>query len=62
MLELRDLKDFKDNPTVYKKDFEEQFLKESEAFYEAEGYRLLDECDAPAYLRQVRYKTFPDFF
>ncbi|KAG5638768.1 pre-tRNA nuclear export protein [Sphagnurus paluster] len=39
--------------TVYKRDFEPAFLRESEAFYKAEGVKLLESCDAPEFLRRV---------
>ncbi|KAG6908334.1 hypothetical protein DXG01_005245 [Tephrocybe rancida] len=39
--------------TVYKRDLEPAFLRESKAFYHAEGVRLLDTCDAPEFLRRV---------
>lgn len=41
--------------SIYKHDIEPAVLKESEAFYKAEGERLLETCDAPEYLRRVRY-------
>ena len=41
--------------TVYKRDLEPPFLKESEAFYRAEGERLAETCDSPEYLRRVRH-------
>lgn len=40
--------------TVYKSDFEPVFLKESEEFYDAESALMLENCDAPEYLRKVR--------
>jgi cullin 3 len=39
--------------TVYKRDLEPAVLRESEAFYNAEGERLLVSCDAPEFLRKV---------
>ncbi|KAL1732356.1 Cullin [Schizophyllum commune] len=39
--------------TVYKRDLEPPFLKESEAFYRAEGERLAETCDSPEYLRRA---------
>ncbi|KAG6842292.1 hypothetical protein C0991_010580 [Blastosporella zonata] len=39
--------------TVYKRDLEPAFLRESEAFYKAEGAKLLETCDAPEFLRRV---------
>ncbi|KAG2017666.1 ubiquitin ligase SCF complex subunit Cullin [Coprinopsis cinerea AmutBmut pab1-1] len=39
--------------TVYKKELEPPFLKESEAFYKDESRHLLDTCDAPEYLQRV---------
>ncbi|KAJ7903539.1 Cullin-domain-containing protein [Mycena olivaceomarginata] len=39
--------------TVYKRDLEPSLLRESRAFYEAEGLKLLQSCDAPEYLRRV---------
>ncbi|RDB26053.1 Cullin-3 [Hypsizygus marmoreus] len=39
--------------TVYKRDLEPAFLRESEAFYKAEGVKLLESCDAPEFLRRV---------
>jgi cullin 3 len=43
--------------TVYKRDLEPVFLKESEAFYQKEGLQLIDSCDAPEFLRRVRHIT-----
>lgn len=40
--------------TVYKRDIEPAFLKESEVFYRLEGEKLLCTCDAPEFLRRVR--------
>lgn len=42
-----------DQGTVYKRDVEQQFLKESQAFYEAEAHNLLSTCECPEYLRRV---------
>ncbi|KAG5720239.1 Cullin-3 [Termitomyces sp. T112] len=42
-----------DSTTVYQRDLEPAFLKESEAFYKAEGEKLLETCDAPEFLRRV---------
>jgi cullin 3 len=39
--------------TVYKRDLEPAVLRESEAFYRAEGQKLLEFCDAPEFLRRV---------
>jgi cullin 3 len=39
--------------TVYKRDLEPAVLRESEAFYRAEGEKLLEFCDAPEFLRRV---------
>ncbi|KAF5382100.1 hypothetical protein D9615_004330 [Tricholomella constricta] len=39
--------------TVYKRDLEPAFLRESEAFYETEGVKLSETCDAPEFLRRV---------
>ncbi|KAJ6494801.1 Cullin-domain-containing protein [Mycena vitilis] len=39
--------------TVYKRDLEPALLRESQTFYEAEGLKLLQSCDAPEYLRRV---------
>ncbi|KAJ7773239.1 Cullin-domain-containing protein [Mycena metata] len=39
--------------TVYKRDLEPALLKESQTFYEAEGSKLLQSCDAPEFLRRV---------
>ncbi|TFK40341.1 Cullin [Crucibulum laeve] len=39
--------------TVYKRDLEPAFLRESEGFYKAEGEKLLSSCDAPEFLRRV---------
>lgn len=39
--------------SVYKRDLEPALLRESEAFYKAEGERLMESCDAPEYLRRV---------
>lgn len=41
--------------SVYKRDLEPAILRESEAFYKAEGIQLLDSCDAPEILRRVSY-------
>ncbi|KAG9051559.1 Cullin-3 [Tulasnella sp. UAMH 9824] len=54
LLELRDRRDSWDSAaSVYEKDFEPTFLKESEAFYKAEATRLLDSCNAMQYLKKV---------
>ncbi|KAG8996949.1 Cullin-3 [Tulasnella sp. JGI-2019a] len=50
---LMEVQDVNDSVTIYKKEFEPVFLKESEAFYKAEGDRLIATCDAPDYLRRV---------
>lgn len=39
---------------VYKVDLEPAIISDSEAYYEAEGKRLLTSCDASEYLRRVR--------
>ncbi|KAJ7475820.1 Cullin-domain-containing protein [Mycena latifolia] len=39
--------------TVYKRDLEPALLRESQTFYESEGLKLLQSCDAPEYLRRV---------
>ncbi|KAJ6619719.1 Cullin-domain-containing protein [Mycena sp. CBHHK59/15] len=39
--------------TVYKRDLEPALLRESKAFYEAEGIKLLQSCDASEYLLRV---------
>ncbi|KAF9003928.1 Cullin [Cyathus striatus] len=39
--------------SVYKRDFEPSFLRESEHFYKSEGERLLNSCDASEFLQQV---------
>lgn len=44
-----------DGKTVYKRDLEPAVLKASETFYLAESERLLETCDAPEYLRRVRF-------
>lgn len=41
--------------TIYKRDLEPEILRESEAFYKAEGEKLLETCGAPEYLQRVRY-------
>ena len=38
---------------VYKTDFEPQFLKASEEFYDAEAELMIETCDASEYLRRV---------
>ncbi|KAJ7170656.1 Cullin-domain-containing protein [Mycena crocata] len=45
--------------TVYKRDLEPALLRESKTFYELEGLKLLQSCDAPEYLRRVesRFET-----
>lgn len=48
-----EVQDFNESVTIYKKEFEPVFLRESEAFYQAEGERLIASCDAPEYLRRV---------
>lgn len=42
-----------DKTSIYRQDLEPEILRESEAFYQAEGERLLETCDAPEYLRRV---------
>ena len=51
---LLDLMDRPDGTTIYKRDLEPAILKESERFYQAEGERLLETCDASEFLRRVR--------
>lgn len=41
------------NITVYQHYLEPAFLRESEAFYKAEGQKLLESCDAPEFLARV---------
>lgn len=48
----------RDGTTVYKRDLESVFLKESQDFYEMEGERLLNSCDAPQFLRLVSIVLF----
>lgn len=43
-----------DGLPVYKRDLEPAILRESEAFYQGEGDKLLESCDASEYLRRVR--------
>ncbi|KAL4252320.1 cullin family protein [Abortiporus biennis] len=43
----------RDGVSMYKRDIEPEFLKESEEFYIAEGNKLLEECSAPYYLEKV---------
>ena len=43
-----------DDLTVYKRDIEPRILAESEAFYRAEGERLLHTCNASEFLQKVR--------
>ncbi|KAJ6513268.1 Cullin-domain-containing protein [Mycena sanguinolenta] len=38
---------------VYRRDLEPALLRESNTFYEAEGLKLLQSCDAPEYLSRV---------
>ena len=42
--------------SVYKQDLEPMILQASETFYQAEGRTLLESCDAPEYLRRVRFR------
>jgi cullin 3 len=42
-----------DQGTVYKRELEPLFLKESEAFYKNEASELLNECECPEYLLRV---------
>jgi len=44
-----------DGPSVYKRDLEPAILRDSEAFYQGEGNKLLETCDAPEYLRRVSF-------
>ncbi|KAG8906798.1 Cullin-3 [Tulasnella sp. 403] len=53
LMELQDRKDLRATETVYQKDFEPLFLRDSEVFYKSEGERLLESCDAAEYLRRV---------
>ncbi|KAI0775190.1 Cullin-domain-containing protein [Trametes elegans] len=39
--------------SLYRRDIEPAVLRESESFYEKEGEKLLESCDAPEYLRRV---------
>lgn len=57
---LRNLK-IGENETVYKRDLEPAFLRESEVFYKGEGIKLLDTCDAPEFLRRVSYLHLPKY-
>ena len=41
--------------SIYKRDLEPAILKESEAFYKAEGVKLIETCDASEYLRRVNF-------
>ncbi|KAI0049751.1 Cullin-domain-containing protein [Auriscalpium vulgare] len=50
---LLQLSDKTEHVTVYKRDLEPSILKETEAYYKAEGERLLETCDAPEYLRRA---------
>ncbi|GJJ08693.1 hypothetical protein Clacol_002912 [Clathrus columnatus] len=50
---LLDLSLDKYGSTVYNKYLETEFLKDSEVFYKAEGERLMDMCDTPAYLARA---------
>lgn len=43
--------------TVYKRELEPVFLKESERFYKQESKTLLETCDAPEYLRRVSHAS-----
>ena len=43
----------RDGISLYKRDIEPAVLKESEIFYEKEGERLIETCDASEYLRRV---------
>ncbi|GLB40454.1 putative cullin-domain-containing protein [Lyophyllum shimeji] len=45
--------DVEPSVTVYKRELEPAFLRESETFYQAEGAKLLETCDAPEFLRRV---------
>lgn len=54
LLELKDRRDSWDSAvSVYEKDFEPIFLKESESFYKAEATRLLETCNAMQYLKKA---------
>ncbi len=48
----------RDGTTVYKRDLEPVFLQESQEFYEREGERLVNSCDAPEFLRRVSLISF----
>lgn len=52
LLALHDEKDG-GSISVYKRDIEHAVLEKSRLFYEEEGERLLQACDAPEYLRRV---------
>lgn len=41
--------------SVYKRDVEPSVLRESQTFYELEGQKLLESCNASEYLRRVCY-------
>lgn len=41
--------------TVYMRDLEPEILRESRIYYEREGERLLETCDAPEFLRRVSH-------
>ena len=47
--------------TIYRRDLEPEILRESEAFYKAEGEKLLETCGAPEYLQKVRRHPPWDF-
>lgn len=42
-----------DATTVYRKELEPSILRETEAYYKAEGERLVTSCNAAEYLRRV---------
>jgi cullin 3 len=56
---LLQLSDGAEHVSVYKRDLEPSILRETTAFYDAEGVRLLQTCDASEYLRRVRRLTPP---
>jgi cullin 3 len=56
---LLELQESLDTPDMYRRILEPVILKESEAFYKAEGEQLLEICDASEYLR--RASVFLDF-
>lgn len=57
---LMQLNESSDTADMYKKLVEPDLLRESEAFYKAEGERLLETCDAPEYLRRVEERFYAE--